>query len=176
MALSLALLLFVQYGLIQGFVKLAARFELAFVNSMGLPFNTGVAVYLAMVIALIVAALWWSRQKGWWQLNVAALSVAMILVGYSTFALIVVRSGSEPAHGREQPGEPVCPALLPQRASNTAIGLWAQDIIGIHPMMPRTPMMMGRRHISRVTASSRSVAPWTPGWPHSGSALLLRST
>ena len=29
MALSLALLLFVQYGLIQGFVKLAARFELA---------------------------------------------------------------------------------------------------------------------------------------------------
>jgi len=103
MALSLALLLFVQYGLIQGFVKLAARFELAFVNSMGLPFNTGVAVYLAMVIALIVAALWWSRQKGWWQLNVAALSVAMILVGYSTFALIVVRSAANPPMDENNP-------------------------------------------------------------------------
>ncbi|MDA9864529.1 aminotransferase class I/II-fold pyridoxal phosphate-dependent enzyme, partial [Flavobacteriales bacterium] len=103
MALSLALLLFVQYGLIQGFVKFAARFELAFVNSMGLPFNTGVAVYIALVIALIVAALWWSRKKGWWQLNVAALSVAMILVGYSTFALIVVRSAANPPMDENNP-------------------------------------------------------------------------
>jgi len=103
MALSLGLLLFVQYGLIQGFVKFAARFELAFVNSMGLPFNTGVAVYLALVIGLIVAALWWSRKKGWWQLNVAALSVAMILVGYSTFALIVVRSAANPPMDENNP-------------------------------------------------------------------------
>jgi hypothetical protein len=103
MALSLALLLFVQYGLIQGFVKLAARFELAFVNSMGLPFNTGVAVYITLVIALIVGALWWSRQKGWWQLNVGALSVAMILVGYSTFALIVVRSAANPPMDENNP-------------------------------------------------------------------------
>ena len=103
MALSLALLLFVQYGLIQGFVKLAARFELAFVNSMGMPFNTGVVVYGLLVVALIVGAIWWSRQKGWWQLNVAALSIAMILVGYSTFALIVVRSAANPPMDENNP-------------------------------------------------------------------------
>lgn len=103
LALSLALLLFVQYGLIQGFVKLAARFELAFVNSMGLPFNSGVVFYLLLVSALIVAALWYSRKKGWWQLNVAALSVAMILVGYSTFALIVVRSAANPPMDENNP-------------------------------------------------------------------------
>ena len=103
LALSLALLLFVQYGLIQGFVKLAARFELAFVNSMGMPFNTGVVVYLALVTALIVGALWFSRKKGWWQLNVAALSIAMILVGYSTFALIVVRSAANPPMDENNP-------------------------------------------------------------------------
>lgn len=103
LALSLALLLFVQYGLIQGFVKLAARFELAFVNSMGLPFNTGVVVYLALVAGLLVGALWYSRKKGWWQLNVAALSVAMILVGYSTFALIVVRSAANPPMDENNP-------------------------------------------------------------------------
>ena len=103
LALSLALLLFVQYGLIQGFVKLAARFELAFVNSMGLPFNSGVVVYLSLVAGLIVAALWYSKKKGWWQLNVAALSVAMILVGYSTFALIVVRSAANPPMDENNP-------------------------------------------------------------------------
>ena len=103
LALSLALLLFVQFGLIQGFVKLAARFELAFVNSMGMPFNTGVVVYLTLVTALIVGALWFSRKKGWWQLNVAALSVAMILVGYSTFALIVVRSAANPPMDENNP-------------------------------------------------------------------------
>ena len=103
LALSLALLLFVQYGLIQGFVKLAARFELAFVNSMGMPFNTGVVVYLLLVTGLLVGALWYSRKKGWWQLNVAALSVAMILVGYSTFALIVVRSAANPPMDENNP-------------------------------------------------------------------------
>ncbi|MGB1618244.1 MAG: DUF2723 domain-containing protein [Flavobacteriales bacterium] len=103
LALSLALLLFVQYGLIQGFVKLAARFELAFVNSFGLPFNTGVVAYLLLVTGLLVGALWYSRKKGWWQLNVAALSVAMILVGYSTFALIVVRSAANPPMDENNP-------------------------------------------------------------------------
>ena len=103
LALSLALLLFVQFGLIQGFVKLAARFELAFVNSMGLPFNTGVVFYLFLVTALLVAALWYSRKRGWWQVNVAALSVAMILVGYSTFALIVVRSAANPPMDENNP-------------------------------------------------------------------------
>lgn len=103
MGLSLALLLFVQYGLIQGFVKLAARFELAMVNGMGLPFNSGVLVYLSLVIGLIVGALWYSRKKGWWQLNVAALSIAMILVGYSTFALIVVRSAANPPMDENNP-------------------------------------------------------------------------
>ena len=103
LALSLALLLFVQYGLIQGFVKLAARFELAFVNSFGLPFNTGVVAYLLLVTGLLVGALWYSRKRGWWQLNVAALSVAMILVGYSTFALIVVRSAANPPMDENNP-------------------------------------------------------------------------
>ena len=103
LALSLALLLFVQYGLIQGFVKLAARFELAFVNSFGLPFNTGVVAYLLLVTGLLVGALWYSSKKGWWQLNVAALSVAMILVGYSTFALIVVRSAANPPMDENNP-------------------------------------------------------------------------
>ena len=103
LALSLALLLFVQFGLIQGFVKLAARFELAFVNSLGMPFNTGVIVYLLLVTGLLVGALRYSRKKGWWQLNVAALSVAMILVGYSTFALIVVRSAANPPMDENNP-------------------------------------------------------------------------
>ena len=103
MVLSLFLLLFVQYGLIQGFVKLAARFELAFVNKLGMPFNTGVVVYLLLVIGLIVGALWFSRKQGLWQLNVAALSIAMILVGYSTFALIVVRSAANPPMDENNP-------------------------------------------------------------------------
>ena len=54
-------------------------------------------------LVLIVGALWFSRKKGWWQLNVAALSVAMILVGYSTFALIVVRSAANPPMDENNP-------------------------------------------------------------------------
>ena len=50
-----------------------------------------------------MGALCYSRKKGWWQLNVAALSVAMILVGYSTFALIVVRSAANPPMDENNP-------------------------------------------------------------------------
>lgn len=103
LASSLGILLFVQVGLIQGFIKLAGWFELHLVNDFGLPFNSGVVVYALLVMGGLAGLLYISRQKGWWGLNLAALGTTMILIGYSTFALIVVRSLANPPMDENNP-------------------------------------------------------------------------
>lgn len=101
--ISLVVLGFIQSGIIRGFVLLAAKFELFFVNSMGAGFNTGVMVYAVLVIALIAFILWFTQKKGYATLNTIALSTTMILIGYSTFALIVVRSAANPPMDENNP-------------------------------------------------------------------------
>ena len=54
---SVVILGFTQYGLIPGFTTLAAQFELFFVNTLGMPFNSGMFVYLALMAAAIVWAI-----------------------------------------------------------------------------------------------------------------------
>jgi len=101
--IGIAILGFVQYGIIQGFVKLAASFELFFVNSLGMPFNTGVVIYAVLVISLIALGLRFSKKKNWFALNTAVLSFMVILIGYSTFATIVVRSYANPPMDENNP-------------------------------------------------------------------------
>ena len=54
---SVGILAFVLYGIIPGVPTVAGWFELAFVNGMGLPFNTGLAVYLVLLAAALVWAI-----------------------------------------------------------------------------------------------------------------------
>jgi len=101
--IGVAILGFVQYGIIQGFIKLAASFELFFINTMGMPFNTGVILYAVLVIGLIAYGLYYSKKKNWFAVNTAVLSFMVILIGYSTFATIVVRSYANPPMDENNP-------------------------------------------------------------------------
>jgi len=102
-AISIALLGLIQIGLIQGFIQMAADFELYFVNHLGFPFNTGIIIYLLATVAVLAGLVYVSRQKGWWAVNTLALSVAMILIGYSSFTTIVVRSSANPPMDENDP-------------------------------------------------------------------------
>jgi hypothetical protein len=90
--ISLGVLGLIQVGIIQGFISLAARFELFFVNEMGFGFNSGVMFYALLTIAFFVGALWFTRKKNWVGVNTLVLGSLVCILGYSTFALIVVRS------------------------------------------------------------------------------------
>jgi len=92
---AVVLLGFVQEGLIKGAVQLAGSFELFFVNELGLPFNTGAVLYLLLVVGVIVGLLMVTRAKGWWALNTLTLGMAMVLLGYSSFATIMIRSAAD---------------------------------------------------------------------------------
>ncbi len=137
LAASVAILAAVLYGLIPGFVKVASRFELLFTNSFGLPFNTGLIVYIILSIAALVWAIWATQygksdiqakvaflvsmtligipfMAGWsmgfliiaivaaflfWKkdvsrrwLNTIVLCATVMLIGYASYAMIVIRS------------------------------------------------------------------------------------
>ena len=146
----------VLYGIVPGVVKVGGWFELLFVNSFGMPFNTGVIVYIlllagaiiwgvyesytersrkmmnisflttiamlgipfyghgfgSIVIGLIVlgalGAYLFAKLDAKWQisartLNTALLCMMMIMVGYSSYALIVIRSAANTPMDQNSP-------------------------------------------------------------------------
>jgi hypothetical protein len=93
----------IQAVIIPGIVKVAGKFELLFVNDLGLPFNTGNAIYAVLLIGAIVYGLFWTQRKGKVLWNTVILGVSVILVGYSTYAMIVIRSTANPPIDENNP-------------------------------------------------------------------------
>ncbi|HPS82743.1 MAG TPA: DUF2723 domain-containing protein, partial [Bacteroidales bacterium] len=62
--ISVVLLALMFYMLIPGVVWLAGHFELFFINSMGLPFNSGTIIFFTLLILAFVFGLRWSKRKG----------------------------------------------------------------------------------------------------------------
>ncbi len=147
---SVAILIFVLYGLIPGFVEVACWFELLFVNKLGFAFNTGLYIYILLSIAALVWAIYetykennylrmaasfilaisivgipFVRTNVWlgiiiilamigffyWKkgkisarwLNTAIVIVTVMLMGYSCYTVIVIRSAANPPMDQNSP-------------------------------------------------------------------------
>lgn len=147
---SFALIVVLLYGVIPGFTKVGGAFELLFVNSFGLPYNTGVFVYLLILIASIVWGIYQTMRASanskkiklsallcialsgipfigssvWvWVLlcivitafivtrksintrtvNTSILCLMVILIGYSAYAIIPIRSSANPPMDQNSP-------------------------------------------------------------------------
>ncbi|MDR0790822.1 MAG: DUF2723 domain-containing protein, partial [Bacteroidales bacterium] len=92
--LSVVIVGLVMYFIIPGIIKTASKFEIFFVNSMGMPFNSGTVVFFVLLIGLIVWGLLYSKKKQKPVFNTIVLSFAFFLIGYSTFATIIIRANS----------------------------------------------------------------------------------
>ena len=100
---SCAVLLVILYGIIPGVPTLIGWFELAFVNGLGCPFNTGLAVSIVLIVGFLVWAIWYTRKKEWRWANTAAIMVAVILIGYSSYAALVIRSNADTPMDQNSP-------------------------------------------------------------------------
>ncbi len=100
---SIGILAFIMYGLIQGLVVIASKFELVFVNSFGFPYNSGIIFFLLILIGSLIYGITYAnrKQKKWLQL--AVTSIAMILIGYSSYALIVIRASANTPINENRP-------------------------------------------------------------------------
>jgi len=103
--ISFVLLGGIMYGIIPGAVEVASWFELLFVNTFGLPFHSGVYFYSALVIAAFAYGIVYTYKKGKVVWNTILLGVAVILIGYSSFAIIIIRSSAQPPMDQNSPND-----------------------------------------------------------------------
>ena len=102
-AAGVAILAIVQYGIISTLVKIASQVELIFVNSFGLPFWSGFVFFLLLVVAGLVYGLKRTRERNQPMWNLSLLCVVFILLGYSSYAMIVIRSNANPPMDENDP-------------------------------------------------------------------------
>ncbi len=95
LALSIVVLAFVMYGIIPWIVKLSGMFELTFVNTFGLPFNSGTIIYFLLLIGGLIFGLIYTRKRGKIVLNTIILAFTFILIGYSSFLMLVIRANAD---------------------------------------------------------------------------------
>ena len=154
---SMVLVAVILYGVVPGIVKVGGWFELLFVNVCGLSFNTGLIIYLVLLVAAVVASLYFSvkdadlaRTKVSFLISVALLGIPffgngtgsivlgiivlaalvaclfyvkkiasyanlrrvlntsllcflMLMIGYSTYAITVIRSTANPPMDQNSP-------------------------------------------------------------------------
>lgn len=93
--ISVVILAGILWGVVPWTVKLAGYFELFFVNSLGLPFNSGTIVYLVLLVSALIFGLRYSLKKQKVLLNTALLCLCFLLIGYSTFITLMVRANAD---------------------------------------------------------------------------------
>ena len=158
--ISFVLLAAVLYGVVPGIITVGGWFELFFVNTLGMSFNAGEYIYLFLLVALVIWAIYetqmaketkgsWIRQNvaflvaigmlgipfygfGWSAFfigvvvllaiaavlflpgmekqiisprikNTTLLCMLMLMIGYSTYAVIVIRSAANPPMDQNSP-------------------------------------------------------------------------
>ncbi len=92
---SCVILGIVQVGILQGLPSIAGWFELTFVNSFGLPFDSGALTFMVLLVVGLVYLIFLTRKKGWYNGHLATLSAIFIIIGFSSYLVPVIRSRAD---------------------------------------------------------------------------------
>ena len=121
---SIAILAAIQSVIIPGIPLMAFWFDLFFVNVLGLPFNTGMLFFILLVVATLVWSIRYTHRHRMAVLNMIVLSVTVILIGYSSVTLILIRAAANPPMNQNWPDN----AFALMRYLN-------RDQYGTHPLL-----------------------------------------
>src|SRR5574344_1112144 len=105
--LSMLIVGVVLYIVVPGIVSMAGKFEVFFVNSIHLPFNSGTIIFFALLIGLIAWGLMYTRKKVKPVWNTAILSLLFLIIGYSTFFILVIRANANTPLNENAPKDSV---------------------------------------------------------------------
>jgi len=103
---SVVLLAVILYLIIPGFVRVASWFELIFVNTLGLPYMSGMIFYVFAVFALLAYLLYYTVKRNMVVVNTVVLGLTVILIGYLGYAVIPIRSLANPPMDENNPDDP----------------------------------------------------------------------
>ena len=105
MLISLGIIFFVNEIIIPGLPSFAGNFEVFFVNTLSLPFGSGVIVFVLLIITALVFGIRHTQKKKMVLLNTFLVATAFILIGYSSYAVIVIRSNFNPPINENAPSD-----------------------------------------------------------------------
>jgi pentatricopeptide repeat protein len=90
-------------GIIPGLPSFASFIERFFVNSIGLPFGSGIILFIILFISTLIYLIRYSELKEKVILNTSLLSLTFILIGYSSYSLVLIRSSYNPPIDENNP-------------------------------------------------------------------------
>lgn len=107
--ISVVLLAIILWGIIPGIVNVDSAFDVFFVNTLGLPFNSGTIFFFVALAALCIWGLWYTsaKKKNRPIANAAILGFMMLVIGYSTFFVLVIRANTNTPLNENAPKDAV---------------------------------------------------------------------
>lgn len=91
---GIAVLLFVFKLLAPNILKYFSALEIFFVNSVGLPFNSGSIIAFVLLVGFIIFGIRYTRKKNYVNLNTALLCVTFVVVGFSSWLMLPIRANA----------------------------------------------------------------------------------
>ena len=89
-----AILLFVFKLLAPNILRYFSALEIFFVNSVGLPFNSGSIIAFILLVLAIYLGLKYTKSKGLVKLNTGLLCVTFIVIGFTTWLMLPIRANA----------------------------------------------------------------------------------
>ena len=105
-ALSCLILGVLNFVFIPYLPKVAAYVDLFFVNILGLPMNSGAAFFMIALLGACFAGLFHTLKRGMVRANTILLCTTVIIIGFSIFSIVVIRSSVKTPTNEYQPDNP----------------------------------------------------------------------
>ncbi|MGK6353073.1 protein O-mannosyl-transferase family [Parapedobacter sp. DT-150] len=93
------------WGVIQYLVKFAAFTDLFFVNTLGMGFGWGAAVFVLSIIGGMAYGIRYSIRRAKPILNIALVCLGFIIFGYGSFAMVLIRAKANPSLNNSHPDD-----------------------------------------------------------------------
>ncbi|MEG2479154.1 MAG: DUF2723 domain-containing protein, partial [Mucinivorans sp.] len=87
-------------------IGIGAWFDRVFVNSFGLGVNSGLATFIVLLLLALGFGVWKTYKLGKALSNTILLSAAMVVIGFSTYGIVIIRSSANPPMNSNHPADP----------------------------------------------------------------------
>ena len=87
-------------------VAIGAAFDTFAVNSLGMPVNAGMILFVVLVFAGLATLIWFTHSRRYRILNAVAMAVTVILIGFGSYAAVAIRANANPPMNSNNPSNP----------------------------------------------------------------------
>ena len=103
--IAILILWFMVFISMQAVLEIAGWFELLFVNVFGLGYNSGLIFFIVILFAVMSFGIYFSLKHKKIVLNYLLTCFTVILIGYSSYSMIVIRSVARPPMNQNDPSD-----------------------------------------------------------------------